>query len=176
MQWYVYLITIPAVALLGQVAVEFISRPIRKIFRLRREALQQMLSFESVSLPRPRELAISSQEIRAYDQAVRNAREAQRAFSDLGAQLLALAESEPTIRILMGLFGLNIVLAGHELINLSDVYATAKTDSDELRHEIAKALYATGTALAVFRRLPRNDLTKIRLEPMCLRGAGYPPQ
>ena len=30
----------------------------------------------------------------------------------------------------------DIVLAGRELINLSEVYATAKTDSVELRHEI----------------------------------------
>ena len=174
MQWYFYLIAIPAAAFMGHVALELVGRPLRTAFRLRRKALERMLSFRGISLPKPRELAISSREIREYDQAVRNVREAQRTFSDLGAQLLALGESEPTIRILMALFGLDIALAGHELINLSEVYATAKTDSDELRHAIEKALHATSTALAVSGRLSDNGLIKIRLEPMYLRDAVYP--
>lgn len=171
MLWYVYLITIPAAAFLTQVAVELVSRPIRTAFRLRHKALERMLAFRNMSLPRSRELAISSREIREYDQAVRNVREAQRTFGDLGAQLLALGESEPTIRFLMALFGLDIVLAGHELINLSEIYATAKTDSDEFRQAIEKALHASSTALAGSRRLSGNDLIKIRLEPMYLRDA-----
>ena len=174
MQWYFYLIAIPAAAFMGHVALELVGRPLRTAFRLRRKALERMLSFRGISLPKPRELAISSREIREYDQAVRNVREAQRTFSDLGAQLLALGESEPTIRILMALFGLDIALAGHELINLSEVFAMAKTDGGQLRREIKRALHATGMALAVSRRRSRNDVTKIRLEPMRLQSAGYP--
>lgn len=174
MQWYVYLITISATAFLGQIAVELISRPIWKVYRLRREALDRMRSFGNRPLPRPRELAISSREIREYGQAVRTVREAQRTFGDLGAQFLALGESEPATRILMALFGLNIALAGQELINLSEVFAMAKTDGGQLRREIKRALHATGMALAVSRRRSRNDVTKIRLEPMRLQSAGYP--
>lgn len=136
MQWYVYLITISATAFLGQIAVEFISRPARTVFRLRRKALERMRSFGNRPLPRPRELAISSREIREYDRAVRDVREAQRTFSDLGAQFLALGESEPATCILMALFGLNMVRAGQELINLSAVFAMAKPDGDQVRREI----------------------------------------
>ena len=174
MQWYVYLITIPAAVLLGQIAVELFGKPIRSMFRLRRKALERMLFFEKMSLPRPRELAISTQAIHEYDQAARNVREAQGTFRDLGTQFLALSESEPTISILMNLLGLNIVLAGQELIKLSEVYATATIDSDGIRHEIEEAYHATSIALAASRRLSRNSLIKIRLEPMVLRDPGYP--
>jgi hypothetical protein len=173
MQWYVYLIAIPAAALMGQVAVELVGRPIRSVFRLRRKALERMVSFAKMSLPKPRELAISTQAIHEYDQATRNIREAQGKFRDLGAQLLAVGESEPTICILTNLLGLNIVLAGHELINLSEVYARATTDSDGIRHEIEEAFHATSIALAASRRRSRNRLIRIRLEPMYLRDAGY---
>jgi hypothetical protein len=176
MQWYVYLITIPAAAFLAQVAVELAGRPLQTVFRLRRTALERMLSFRNISLPIPRELAISSRQIREYDQAVRNLRAAQRTFGDLGAQFLALGESEPTIRILVALFGLDMVRAGHELIHLSEVYATATPDSDQLRHAIERALQRTSAALAVARRLSGNDLIKIRPEPMNLPEAAYPPQ
>jgi hypothetical protein len=168
MQWYVYLVAILSVAFLGQIAVELVGRPLQIVFGLRRRALERTLSFRNISLPISRELAISSRQIREYDHAVRNVRAAQRIFGDLGAQFLALSESEPTIRILVALFNLDMVRAGHELINLSAVYAMAKTDSDELRHAIERALQATSIALAVPRRLSGDDLIKFRPEPMYL--------
>jgi hypothetical protein len=173
MQWYVYLIAIAAIVFLGHVAVELVSRPMQSLLRLRRKALDRMAFFERISLPRPRELAISSQAIQAYDLAVRNVRKAHCTFHDLGTQLLALGESEPAIRILMNFFGFNVVLAGHALINLSQVYAMARVESDENRRAIGQALRATSIALAAFRRRSRNDLINIRLEPMYLREAGY---
>jgi hypothetical protein len=174
MQWYVFLIAIVVAALLGQASVELVGRPIRSVFRLRRNALRRMLSLETMPLPKPRELATSSQAIREYDRAVRSVREAQAAFRDLGARLLALSEREPTVRILMSMLGLNIVAAGHELINLSEIYARAAIDGDGIRHKLEVALHATNAALAASRRLSRNSLIKIRLEPMNLRDAGYP--
>ena len=60
MVWYVFLITIPAVFFLGQIAVELIGRPIQTIFRLRQDVLERLLAFRNVSLPRPRETAVSS--------------------------------------------------------------------------------------------------------------------
>jgi hypothetical protein len=174
MQWFIYLITIPAAAFLAQIAVELVSRPVRKMVRLRRKTLERMRSFQNVSLPRPRELAISSREIREYDRAVRNVRAARHAFRDLGAQLLAFSESEPTIRMVMAAFGVDIALAGHELIKLSEIYASAKTDSDNLRREIERTFRATRAALAATRRPSRDALIRIRLEPMVLRNTGYP--
>jgi hypothetical protein len=176
MQWYVYLVAILSVAFLGQIAVELVGRPLRSVFSLRRRALERTHSFQNISLPISREFAISSWQIREYDHAVRNVRAAERIFSDLGAQFLALSESEPIIRILVALFGLDMVRAGHELVNVSAVYAIAKSDSDEIRHAIERALQATNTALASSRRLSGDDLIKIRPEPMYLPEAIYPRQ
>ena len=173
MQWYVYLIAIAAVVFLGHAAVELVSRPVRSLLRLRRNALERMAFFARIPLPGARELAISSQAIQAYDLAVRNVREAHCTFQDLGTQLLALGESEPTIRILMNFFGLNVVQAGHALINLSHVYAMARIESDESRRAIGQALRATSMALGAFRRRSRDGLINIRLEPMHLREVGY---
>ena len=171
MQWYVYLITISAVFFLGRVTVELIGRPIRTILRLRHHALERMLAFRNMQLPGPRELAVSSRDIRKHDQASRNVRQAQRTFAELGAQLLAFGESEPTVRTLMALCGLDAVLAGHGLINLAEIYAAAKIDSDELRRAIKEAHQATTIALAGSRRLSGDRLISIRLEPMNLRDA-----
>jgi hypothetical protein len=181
MQWCVYLMTIPAVFFLGQVALELIGRPLQTILRLRHRALERMLAFRNMRLPGPRELAISSSQIREYDQAARNVRQAQHTFADLGAQLLAFSESEPAIRALMILCGLDPVRAGHELINLAEVYAAAKTDRDEPRRAIEMAHQATMTALAASRPQSGDRLIKIRLEPMRLgdaassRGRRSPP-
>jgi hypothetical protein len=174
MQWYVYLITIPTAAFLAQIAVELAGQPIRKIVRLRRVALEQIAFFRNISLPRPRELAISSRQIREYDHAVKNVRAAQHAFRDLGTQLLAFSENEPAIRKVMALLGVNIAQAGHELIILSEIYSLAKTDSDELRRDIKNAFCTISVALAASRHSPREDLIKIRLEPMYLRDVAFP--
>jgi len=175
MQWYVYLMAIAAIVFLGHAVVELVSRPMQSLLRLRRNALERMAFFERISLPGARELAISSQAIQAYDLSVRNVREAHCTFHDLGAQLLALGESEPAVRILMNFFGLNVVLAGHALINLSHVYAMPRIESDQNRRAIGQALRATSIALGAFRRRSRSELTNIRVEPMHLREAGYPP-
>ena len=71
----------------------------------------------------------------------------------------------------MALCGLDAVLAGHGLINLAEIYAAAKIDSDELRRAIKEAHQATMIALAGSRRLSGDGLISIRLEPMNLRDA-----
>jgi hypothetical protein len=173
MQWYVYLILISTTAFLGQVGIELVTRPVRAIFHLRCKALAVLLASAKIALPKPRELAISSREIREYDRAVRNVRQAQRIFFSLGTQLLAFSENEPTIRIAMALFGLNLVVAGHELIDLSKLYAKAKIDSEELRNEIEETLGAIRVALAVNRRPSGNDLIQFSHEALYLSGVGF---
>jgi hypothetical protein len=172
MQWYVDLMIVSAIAFWGQIAVELISRPIRSIFRLRRKAIEWTAAFCNIPLPQPRELAMSSLQIRDYNQAVRNVAAAQRLFRDLGVQLMAIGESEPAVRTLTGLIGLNIDRAGEKLIALSDVYAKATTDSEELRRELASALLDARSALAVSRDRSTNHLMQVRVEPMNLFRAG----
>ncbi len=169
MQWYVYLITIFAVLFLGGVTVELIVRPVRTILRLRRVALARMLAFRNIRLPGPRELAVSSLEIRKHDQATREVRQAARTFAALGLQLRAFGENEPAVCTLLALCGLDVLFAGHQLINLATAHAAAKIDSDAHHHAIETAYQATLTALAGSRRLSGDRLIAIRLEPMNLR-------
>ncbi len=169
MQWYVYLIVILTVAFLVRIVVELVGQPIRKVVLLRRTVLERLLSFQNIELPKPREFAISSRQIRDYNRAVKNVRTAQRIFRDIGAQLLAINENEPTIGKAMTLLGMNIARAGHELIILSEIYAVAKTDNDEIRLSIEGASRAIRAAMACSRHSSRDDLIKIRLEPMHLR-------
>ena len=170
MQWYVYLIMIPAAFFLGQIAIELLGQPIQAILRLRQQALERLLAFRDVALPQPRETAVSSQQIREHDSAARNVRQAQLTFGDLGARFLALSETERAVSALMALCGLDIARVGHELINLSQAYAVTKCASDEAHRAIDDAHHAACYALTVSRKRSGGDrLTKIRLEPMGLR-------
>ncbi len=176
MQWYVYLVTFSAGAYLGQVAVELVKRPVLTVLRLRRSALGRMIAFSKISLPKPREMAISSLEIRQYDQAVRNVKDAQRTFRDLGVRLVLLSETESAIHAVMKLFGLDMGRAGQELIHLSEIYANSTTDSEQLRREIAKSVLRTCAALAAYRARSRNNLVSLQVEPMNLLRTEYSGQ
>ncbi len=157
MQWYVYLITISATAVLGWFVFELLGRPIRAFFELRRKILKQMLVLGNISLPKPREMAVSSREIREYNQAVRNVREAQRIFRNLGFRLLAFGENEPATRNALGLLGWNLVAAGSGLIKLSEAYSRPDTNRAGLCNQIKKALRATDAVAAASRQRPQRD-------------------
>lgn len=157
MQWYVYLTTIAATAVLGLFGYELLGRPIRAFFELRRKIVKQMLVLGNISLPKPRETAVSSREIREYNQAVRDVREAQRIFRNLGFRLLALGENEPATRNALGLLGWNLVTAGRGLIKLSEAYSRLDIDRAGLRNQIEKALRMTDAAPAASRQRPRGD-------------------
>lgn len=157
MQWYVYLTTIAATAVLGLFGYELLGRPIRVFFALRRKILAKMAAFKNIPLPKPRETAVSSREIREYNQAVRNVREAQRIFRNLGFRLLALAENEPVTRNALGLLGWNLVTAGSGLIKLSEAYSRFDIDRAGLRNQIEKALRVTDAAPAASNQRPRGD-------------------
>ena len=171
MHWYVYPLAAFACVFLGHFLVEQVGQPIRNVLRLRRMALTRMVLFRKVALPRPRELATTSQAIHEHDRAVRNLRGALVAFHDLGTRLLAIGESEPAVRILMSLLGFNVVQAGRALIALSRTCAMAGIDSDENRRAIGRALHATRIALGTFRPRSHDELFNIRLEPMYLHEA-----
>jgi hypothetical protein len=172
MQWYVLLVTISAVALLTWLALELFGRPIRELVELRRSVLKQIGAFGKVSLPRPREMATSSQEIREYDQAIKSARDAQRIFSDLGCQLLAFGENERFLCIAIGLFGLNIIVAGRKLIDLSGSYLRSEIDRTGLREHVEKALFIDSADFATSHQIQRNELIQFQTETMRLRDIG----
>lgn len=169
MHWYVYPLAAFACVFLGHFFVDQIGQPIRSALRVRRIALERTMLFRKFALPRPRELATTSQAIHEHEQAVRNLRGALAAFYNLGTRLLAIGESEPAVRVLLRLLGFNVVQAGHALIALSRTCAIAGIDSDENRRTIGRALHATRIALGATRPRSRNELFNIRLEPMGLR-------
>jgi hypothetical protein len=173
MHWYVYPLAAFASVFLGHFLVDQVGQPIRSVLRLRRIALERMVLFRKVALPRPRELATTSQAIHEHELAVRNLREALAAFYNLGTRLLAIGEGEPAVRILMSFLGLDVVRAGRALIALSRTCAAAGIDSDENRRAIGWALQATGIALGAFRPRSRDALFNIRLEPIHLHEAAH---
>jgi hypothetical protein len=175
MQWYVDLIAISAPIFLAWVALELLGRPIRELFDLRRKILEQTAVLGNIPLPKPRENAVSSQEIRDYDQAMRNVGEARGIFCDLGSQLLAFGENEPAIRAAVGLFGLNIVAAGRRLIDLSETYLRPDADRAGLRNQIEKALRVRGATLAASYQYPQsNSLLAYQTKFICLRDISSP--
>ena len=171
MHWYVYPLAAFASVFLGHFLVDQIGQPIRSARRLRRMALERIMLFRKAALPRPRELATTSQAILEHELAVHNLRAALAAFYNLGSRLLAIGESEPAVRILMRFLGLDVVQAGRALIALSRTCAMAGVDSDENRRAIGWELKATELALAAVRPRSRDELINIRLEPMYLREA-----
>jgi hypothetical protein len=158
MQWYVYLITLSASAALGWFASELLGQPIRAFFELRRKILEQMRVLGNISLPKPREMAVSFQQIREYDQAVRNVREAQRIFRNLGFRLLAFGENEPATRNALGLLGFNLVAAGCELIKFSEAYPRPDTDRAGLQNQIKRVLGVADAAPAASRQRPQREM------------------
>lgn len=171
MHWYVYPLAAFASVFLGHFLVDQVGQPIRSVLRLRRIALGRMALFRKVALPRPRELATTSQAIHEHELAVRNLRMALATFYNLGTRLLAIGEGEPAVRILMSFLGLDVVRAGRALIALSRTCAMAGIDSDENRRAIGRTLHAAGIALGASRPRSHNALMIIRVEPMHLREA-----
>jgi hypothetical protein len=155
MQWYVYLITISATVVLGCVVLELLGRPIRALLALRRKVFEQMLVLGNLSLPKPREAAVSSRDIHEYDEAMRNVREAQRVFNELGSELLAFSENEAAACKAVAVLGLNLVAAGSGLVRLSVAYSRRDTDRVGLCNQIEKALRLTDAAPGASRQCPR---------------------
>ena len=157
MQWYVCLISISASAVLGGFVFELLGQPIRAFFGLRRIILEQMRVLGNISLPKPRETAVSSRQIREYDQAVRNVRKAQRIFRNLGFRLLAFGENEPVTRNALGLLGFNLVAAGSELIELSEAYPRPDSDRTHLQKQIKRALGVTDAIAVASHQRPQRE-------------------
>jgi hypothetical protein len=121
-------------------------RPVRVLLYLRREVLKQLVALGTISTPKPREMAVTSRDIREYDEVMRKLREAQRLFHDLGSQLLAFRESEPTVCAAIRLFGVDILAAGHGLNHLAEAYSQPGLERSSLRDGVENALRVTTPA------------------------------
>jgi hypothetical protein len=146
MQWYVYLVTVFAMAVFGWLAFDFLGRPLQALLELRRKILQQTLVLGDITPPKPREQAVSSREINEYNQTMKNVRQAQRTFQYLASQLLAFAENETATCNALAAIGWNIVAAGSHLTDLSVGYS--HVNRADLCHQIKKALGSTDAAEA----------------------------
>src|ERR1700761_7117093 len=134
MQWYVVLVSASAVAVIGWLGFDMLGQPLRAFIELRRSVLEQMRVLENISLPTPRELAVTSRQIAEYDAAVKTLRASQRALGELGSQLLAFGESEPVACGVIAAFGVNSVAAGGLLIAFSMAAPGPDVDRNSLRH------------------------------------------
>jgi hypothetical protein len=139
MQWYVYLLTVAATAAFAWFGLEFLGRPIRKFFDLRRLVRHQIL-LANVPAPQPRETCVTSEQIQRYDFDLKNVREAQRILRDLGSQMLAFGDSETAACIAIKPFGFDPSIAGHNLIRLSNTLDRYGTDRAALRKNVEEAL------------------------------------
>ena len=143
MQWYVNLLTVAATGGLGWFAVQFLGRPIRNFFDLRRLARHQMLFLANAPAPQPRETCVTFEQIQRYDTDLKNVREAQRILRDLGSHMLAFGESETAACIAIKPFGFDPSTAGRNLIGLSNTLDRHGTDRAAFRKNVEKALRFT---------------------------------
>ena len=140
MQWYVYLRTIAATGAFVWFALEFLGRPIRNFFDMRRSVRDQMLLLGNVPAPQPRETCVTSEQIRRYDIELKNMREAQRVLRHLSSQMLAFAESEIAACIVINPFGFDLSIAGRSLIDLSNTLDRHGTDRAAFCKKVEEAL------------------------------------
>jgi hypothetical protein len=83
--------------------------------------------------------------------------EAQRAFADLGSQLLTFGEYEPAACSALATLGLNLVSAGNGLFELSSAYSRLNIDRVGLRDQIEKVLRLIGATPAASRQDPPHN-------------------
>jgi hypothetical protein len=157
MQWYVYLMTISGAVVFSWYSLILFGRPIRILLYLRREVLEQLVALANISTPKPRETAVTSREIREYEEVMRKLREADRIFRDLGSQLLAFGESESVICAATRLFSVDILAAGHGLNQLADAFSQPGLERSGLRRGVENALRAA-TPTGYRRHSPSNHL------------------
>jgi hypothetical protein len=143
MQWYVNLLTVAATGGFGWFALQFLGRPIRNFFDLRRSVRHQMLFLANVPAPQPRETCVTFEQIQRYDIDLKNVREAQRILRDLGAHMLAFGESETAACIAIKPFGFDPTVAGRNLIGLSNTLDRYGADRAALRKNVEEALRFT---------------------------------
>lgn len=132
-------LSVVALGALGWFALEFVGRPIRSFFDLRREARRQMLFLANVPAVPFEDDHIRKAEPE-YQQAVAAVRNVERTFRDLGTQLMAFGESEWFAASLVKWAGFNPISAGQGLIGLANNANTYGQERADHRTKVAQAL------------------------------------
>ena len=105
----------------GWFVSEFVARPIRSFFDLRKEVRQQMLFLSNVvtDLPKPF-VTIEDKSRKRFDQLVEAKQRKRLVLRELGTKLLAYADGEPVAAFLLRKLGYDPRSAGSALIGLSN--------------------------------------------------------
>lgn len=124
---------------IGWVALEFIGRPIRSFFDLRREIHRQLLFLANVPAVKPVDDYIRAG-MSEHQKALAAIRNVEKTFRDLGTQMLAFGESEWPAGRLIGLVGFDARAAGRALIGLSNNVNGYGAERADFRAGVFKAL------------------------------------
>jgi hypothetical protein len=132
-------ISVVLLGAIGWFALEFVGRPIRSFFDLRRETGRQMFFLANVA---PVEFV--DDHIRAADPAhqrsIAAVQNVEKTFRDLGTQLLAFGESEWPASRLVKLAGFDATAAGNALIGFSNNANVYGAEKAEFRRRVGQAL------------------------------------
>jgi hypothetical protein len=128
---------------IGWITLEFVARPIRNFFDVRREVGQQLVQFANVSArwksrhlePEVREAGDLSEEEAGRLEA------AQRTYRDLGARMKAFGETEhPATWLLKHAFRIDAVKARSAMLGLSNSVDSYGDNRAHYREAVRKAL------------------------------------
>jgi hypothetical protein len=135
-------LSVVSVVLLGAIgwfALEFIGRPIRSFFDLRRETRRQMLFLANVP-----PVSFIDDDLRAsepvHQQSIAAVLNVEKTFRDLGTQLIAFGESEWAASRLVRIAGFDPIAAGNALIGFSNNANDRGAERAEFRRRITEAL------------------------------------
>jgi hypothetical protein len=131
-----------SVVLLGAIgwfALEFVGRPIRSFFDLRRETRRQMFFLANVP-----PVKFVDDHIRAaepeHQRSIAAIRNVEKTFRDLGTQLIAFGESEWPASRLIKLAGFDAIAAGRALIGFSNNANAYGAEKADFRMRVGEAL------------------------------------
>ena len=125
-------LSVLALGAFGWIALEFIGRPIRLFLDLRREIRRQMFFLANVAVPI--EYSVD------YLNELKRMEDAQKVLRDLGAQAMALGESESLASTVLKILGFDSFAAGSSLIGLSNSLPKYGVERAEHRKAVETAL------------------------------------
>jgi hypothetical protein len=129
-----------ALAAFTWVVVEFIARPVRNFFDLRREVRRRMLQFANVPVfkPTPGNEGLDAAHL------FPGAKEPRDMFRDLGSQMRSFGETEHAATWVLTRFGLDPITAGKGLFGLSNTITKYGPERRAHRKNINTALRIKG--------------------------------
>jgi hypothetical protein len=129
------------VAVVSWFGLEFIGRPVRQFYDLRREVRRQLAFLANVSAAEPRrQIVVDVHGRNIAEERRQRLQEAQRIFRDLGSQMIAFAHSERPAARVVRLRGFDPAMAADGLIGLSNTLPKYGEERASHRAKIIKGL------------------------------------